>query len=378
MDKVKNVLICEDDSIQRKTLVAAFRQAGFKTLEARSPGEALREVGIIGIDVVVSDVQLEQGNAFDLIQGLRRAGKDAPVLLTSGFGTQGMRDRAVAAGAAGFREKPFSLHEVVRDAKRLIEETAPRPVGARILVVDDHAQTRAQLAGVLAHAGLETVVAKDGQEALAALARSTFDMVLSDLHLPGVRGTELIRSMRKAVPGIYVAMMTGEAGHAEIEAGYRDGASNLVRKPVSPRTLVAFVKANLSAAREMRQAAEREARLAQEPSLRRFARRFRAWRRTREGRRRLLGLGLVAASLVIGVVGAHAIQTTVAAVDQVREKADRILDAAGQGLTPPAADTALQQWYLSQKLQLDREMNQTTRRYYESQVDGTRQRGLSR
>lgn len=128
---------------------------------------------------------------------------------------------------------------------------APRAgeAGGRILVVDDEPQVRALLAAALRERGHAVTEAHDGPAALAQLdACGAFDVLVTDLAMPGMDGLELLRAARKRQAGLPALLVTGYAGDAdagEFAAAVGHGPLMLLRKPVGPEELVDRVAALL-------------------------------------------------------------------------------------------------------------------------------------
>lgn len=80
----------------------------------------------------------------------------------------------------------------------------------RILVVDDEECIRRALSTALSAMGYEAVVASSGTEALNLLLRSSFDLVLTDLQMPGMDGWNLTSHIKGRFPNIPVVLMTGQ------------------------------------------------------------------------------------------------------------------------------------------------------------------------
>ncbi|MGE5247177.1 MAG: response regulator, partial [Verrucomicrobiota bacterium] len=78
-----------------------------------------------------------------------------------------------------------------------------------ILIVDDEANIRQSLEGVLADEGYSCVLAKDGADAIAALQSVEPSLVLLDIWMPGMDGIETLRHIKELRPGIPVVMMSG-------------------------------------------------------------------------------------------------------------------------------------------------------------------------
>src|SRR6185295_2847920 len=81
----------------------------------------------------------------------------------------------------------------------------------RILVVDDHVSAREAVADVLRHAQYDVAACASAIEALAKLAAERFDVVVTDLQMPGMNGIEFIREIERRRLGVQVLMITAHA-----------------------------------------------------------------------------------------------------------------------------------------------------------------------
>ncbi|HEV3054735.1 MAG TPA: response regulator transcription factor, partial [Solirubrobacteraceae bacterium] len=114
----------------------------------------------------------------------------------------------------------------------------------RLLVVEDEASISEPLSFMLQREGFEVAVAPTGPEALSEYDRHGADLVLLDLMLPGLSGTEVCRQLRTrgSVP---VIMLTARDSEVDKVVGLELGADDYVTKPFSARELVARIKAVL-------------------------------------------------------------------------------------------------------------------------------------
>ena len=114
----------------------------------------------------------------------------------------------------------------------------------RILIVEDEPSLSEPLSFLLRREGYDTEVAADGREALAAFDRDGADLVLLDLMLPGLPGTEVCRELRtrSSVP---IIMLTAKDSEVDIVVGLELGADDYVTKPYSTRELLARIRAVL-------------------------------------------------------------------------------------------------------------------------------------
>jgi two-component system response regulator RegX3 len=114
----------------------------------------------------------------------------------------------------------------------------------RILVVEDEESFSDPLSYLLRREGYEVAVADDGPKALEEFDRNGADLVLLDLMLPGIPGTEVCRQLR-ARSNVPVIMLTAKDGEIDKVVGLELGADDYVTKPYSSRELVARVRAVL-------------------------------------------------------------------------------------------------------------------------------------
>ena len=114
----------------------------------------------------------------------------------------------------------------------------------RVLVVEDEESFSDALSYMLRREGFEVAVAGTGPDALSEFDRSGADLVLLDLMLPGLSGTEVCRTLRQrsTVP---VIMLTARDSEIDKVVGLELGADDYVTKPFSSRELVARIRAVL-------------------------------------------------------------------------------------------------------------------------------------
>ena len=120
---------------------------------------------------------------------------------------------------------------------------------ATILVADDAPAVRYALAALLRDAGYEVIEAGGGAEAVQAAAAALPDLVVADLHLPGLPVDQFIAQLKDAYSGIRIIGLSGGGMHQDPESALRTataaGADRTLQKPVSNATLLAAVDAAL-------------------------------------------------------------------------------------------------------------------------------------
>ena len=114
----------------------------------------------------------------------------------------------------------------------------------RVLVVEDEESFSDALSYMLRKEGFEVVVAVNGLEALEVFDRAGADLVLLDVMLPGVPGTEVCRRLR-AKSSVPIIMLTAKDAEIDKVVGLELGADDYVTKPFGARELVARIRAVL-------------------------------------------------------------------------------------------------------------------------------------
>ena len=120
-------------------------------------------------------------------------------------------------------------------------------MGQRILVVDDEPDLLELVRVNLTQAGFEVETAETGRQALERVRRSAPDLLILDLMLPDLSGTEVCRHLRQdsSLAEIPIIMLTARADEVDRVVGLAVGADDYVTKPFSPRELTLRVRAVL-------------------------------------------------------------------------------------------------------------------------------------
>jgi DNA-binding NtrC family response regulator len=121
-------------------------------------------------------------------------------------------------------------------------KVAVQTPGQRILIIDDEAAIRDSLETLLTLEGFRVDLASDGFSGLDQLTRSTYDLLLLDLALPGESGIDLLPRIKSLVPELPVIMITAYGTVGNVVDAIRAGASNFVQKPWDNEKLLADIR----------------------------------------------------------------------------------------------------------------------------------------
>ncbi|GMR05136.1 MAG: hypothetical protein BMS9Abin23_1076 [Thermodesulfobacteriota bacterium] len=127
------------------------------------------------------------------------------------------------------------------------EATAPHGE-ENVLIADDELSIRESLSGILTRRGFNVDVVKNGGEALEALKKKDYNLVITDLKMPGVNGIELYREIEKKYPALKkrVIMLTGDVFSEDAKRFLAEKKCPVLLKPFEPRELVDAINKVLS------------------------------------------------------------------------------------------------------------------------------------
>jgi two-component system, OmpR family, KDP operon response regulator KdpE len=123
------------------------------------------------------------------------------------------------------------------------ERASGGPSLGSILIVDDDASVLRALRITLQTLGFTTSEATSGEEALMLVSAASYDVVLLDVHLPGMDGLETCRELRRLLPRIAILMLTVRDSEDDKVRALEAGADDYVTKPFHIRELTARVRA---------------------------------------------------------------------------------------------------------------------------------------
>lgn len=133
------------------------------------------------------------------------------------------------------------------------ERPAPR-IAARILVIEDHRDTRELLEMLLRTEGYEVALAADGEEGLAAYRRQQADVVLVDIFMPRKDGIATITELRRDFPEAVIVAMSADTSvdrRGALGRAREAGAHLTLRKPIEPWVLLRSLEGVLAGRRSL-------------------------------------------------------------------------------------------------------------------------------
>jgi CheY-like chemotaxis protein/HPt (histidine-containing phosphotransfer) domain-containing protein len=260
-----SVLVVDDNASSRAAVVELLTQWQMRPTAANSAPAAvahLEHARAAGkpFPLVITDAAMPGADGFALVERVRRdpqlAGAMIMMLTPRGLAGDAVRCRNLAVDA--YLIKPIK-HSELRDAVvtalriSLHDERVPgvdlangrSARSLNVLVAEDNPINQKVAAGLLEKMGHRVVIAGDGEDALAALERQSFDLVLMDLQMPGLGGMETTAAIRQRENGrgrVPVIAMTATALDGTSRRCLEAGMDHYLTKPIHPRHLVQAIE----------------------------------------------------------------------------------------------------------------------------------------
>jgi CheY-like chemotaxis protein/GAF domain-containing protein/HAMP domain-containing protein len=268
--KVKNLLVVEDNDVERQSIVELIGNGDVKTTAVATGAEALAALESQTFDCIVLDLGLSDMSGFDLLEKMKDTPRlsQIPVIVYTGRELSKKQETEL---------RRFAETIIIKDVKspdRLLDETAlflhrvesnlpaekrklleqlhqhdPTLAGRRALVVDDDIRNIFALTSVLEQHDVEVFYAENGRDGLKMLEETPdIDVVLMDVMMPEMDGYEAMRRIRekKSTRDLPIIALTAKAMKGDREKCIEAGASDYITKPVDTEQLVSLLRVWLS------------------------------------------------------------------------------------------------------------------------------------
>ncbi len=255
------VLVVEDDEDVRTTVVDMLSELGYRVLKARDAQSALAIVESgVPIDLIFTDVVMPGPlRSPQLAVKARQRIPDIAVLFTSGYTDNALVHGGRLDEGVDLLSKPYSRDALARKVRHVLRNqqqrnfsrTAnlntgePKPVSctvSRTLLVEDDADIRSSTAAMLRGLGYVVTEAGDGTEALEHLEVQSYDLLVTDLAIPGMPGSDLAARAMNRRPSLRVVFASGCDPDETTKA---IAGAIFLRKPYDERTLQVAMEAAL-------------------------------------------------------------------------------------------------------------------------------------
>jgi len=256
----KRLLVVDDNPTNRKILTLQARSWGMEVEAAANGEEALSQIEKNTFDLAILDMQMPEMDGVDLADRIRsQFGDRAPmlVMLTS-LGASPSEFKHRHTSFAAFLNKPIKQSQLYNilmgalsgkpvfaeslssEASRF-DSTMARRFPLRILLAEDHPVNQKVALQTLSRLGYRAEVANDGREAVEAVRRQPYDVVLMDVQMPQMDGLEASRQIRRVLPDDrqpHIIALTANAMQGDREQCLAAGMQDYISKPIRVDELV--------------------------------------------------------------------------------------------------------------------------------------------
>ncbi len=246
----KKVLIVDDNASSRKIISSYLKEWNLEAVEAEGAEAALRLLEKSHFDLCLFDLHMPGCDGLALAARLHPPRDGAPppiILLTSGQRDE-MGKQASAAGIAAMLDKPIrqaALHHAIIQVFGGFSDAAPAATAVsveriselhpfKLLLAEDNSVNQVVAQRMLARLGYRVDTVADGKEAVDALLRQSYDVVLMDFQMPvldGLSATKLIRQDAE-IEQPWIIAMTADAMAGDRERFLAAGMNDYISKPV--------------------------------------------------------------------------------------------------------------------------------------------------
>ena len=259
------VLVVDDSTASQNIFKEILESFSFDVALTDSGEKALAEFEKnaeqqTDFDLVIMDWKMpgmdgiETSRRIKKLSGISRPPK---IIMATAYGRQEVMRQAESVGLDGFLIKPVNPSVMLNTIMEVFDQevqTGPRkhsPAvmdmeaigkirGARILLAEDNEINQQVAREILSGAGLEVVLANNGQEAVTAAKDDPFDAVLMDIQMPVMDGYEATKQIRKWESGsLPIIAMTAHAMAGDREKSLAAGMNDHIAKPIDPQELFA-------------------------------------------------------------------------------------------------------------------------------------------
>lgn len=214
----ETVLVVEDDEAVQATAVALLAGLGYRVLKADNASAALRmmEAGA-DVDLLFTDVVMPgELRSPELARRARLLLPGLQVLFTSGYTQDAIMHDGRLDPGLHLLSKPYGREQLARKVRSLLTpppsvavDPAPHGTALRVAFVEDNDDFRMLGSELIAIAGRDTSCFANGEEALEQLDPARFDVLITDIGLPGMSGLALAAEVHRRWPAIRIVLASG-------------------------------------------------------------------------------------------------------------------------------------------------------------------------
>jgi DNA-binding NtrC family response regulator len=236
------VLVVDDEVVVLTVLRELLRRSGYRVTTAASAEEAIDLMRKRSFDLVLTDKNLPGASGLEVLRVAKSLKPPPAVVMITAYSSYDSAVTALDIGAQDYIEKPIRDVEALRfrirralsrrneQLARSLETGKEEQRQARIMVVEVEG-TRRQLMAEFLGRSYEVITAANGDEALAQLQQSKFDLVIADRNLPGMSGLRVIEQAQRLLPHCASVLYTAYPSYETVKEAFELGVDAYLVRP---------------------------------------------------------------------------------------------------------------------------------------------------
>lgn len=241
----ERILVIDDEEVICALLKDTLTDEGYQVETVTNGAEGLEKL-MRGepFDILLTDIRMPKKDGIQVLKEAKNRIPDIITIIMTGYPSIETIRESSEYNAFDYITKPLDPDEVCESIKRSLEvrklsrELKIPEKPPTILVVDDMQSALFLSEGILQDEGYHAEIAQNGQEALERFKQKHFDVVVADLHMPGMDGIELLNNIKKQDIKTLVIIMTARPSIDSAILAFRHGAYDYITKPIDPDTII--------------------------------------------------------------------------------------------------------------------------------------------
>ncbi|MEA3384715.1 MAG: response regulator [Campylobacterota bacterium] len=233
IDKSKyNILIVEDSKTVSKITHMQLTFAGYNCDNAYTLKEAKELISKNQYNLILLDLHLPDGEGEELLDSITSFTKTRIIILTSDKNIE-LREYFYQFGILDYFNKSDKLIQIINEIDNLIVKVEQNILN-KVLIVEDSKVVSAQLTSILATRNYQIIQAFNGSSALECLKNESIDLVILDMELPDIHGTQILHNIKiqPKFSKLPVIAMSGNSNPVVVREVLKSGAIDFLKKPL--------------------------------------------------------------------------------------------------------------------------------------------------
>src|SRR3989337_2484137 len=248
----ERILVIDDEEIICRLLKDTLTDEGYQVETVNNGIEGVEKISRgEPFDILLIDIRMPKKDGIQVLKEAKSKVPDIITIIMTGYPSIDTIREASEYNAFDYITKPLDPDEVCECIKRSLEvrklskELKTPEKRPRILIGDDMQSALFLSEGVLEDEGYHAEVAQNCEEALEKFRQKRFDIVVADLHMPGIDGIELLNNIKKLDIKTLVIIMTARPSIESAILSFRHGAYDYITKPIDPDTIINTIQRGL-------------------------------------------------------------------------------------------------------------------------------------